>query len=952
MEDLQLGQRWISEMEPELGLGRLVEVSGKRIRICFEGSDCTRQYLLGAAPLRRVRYALGDTIISLNNQKLTVIRVEEQDGLLVYHGDHSSLHETELAHHMGFTSPKDRMAAGVFSSLDDFDLRYDAHLARHDLDSSDILGFTGGRVDLIPHQFYIASEVSNRHIPRVLLADETGLGKTIEACLIIHRLLLCERIGRVLILLPESLIHQWFVELYRRFNLVFRIVDHEHCRSWEEAHLKGNPFEDDQLILCSLDFAVLHKKRQHQIIDASWDMVVVDEAHHLAREKGDALGFLSRLGDERTGMLLLSATPEQLGRESHFALLRLLDPARYPDFESYLAETETYCQIAFRIEQLFENEDSDTEIRRILDTHGPGRAVFRNTRATISGFPRRRGILYPLDHDQNQDQDESQNQDIYQNQTQNQTQNLDRNQGHQGLNQAPLANSEPEPLQGSAQKPFGENKGFSSVFNGYRAKAEWLVQFLKKVPGEKVLVICSSRDQAVFLNRILKQKMNIKIALFHEKMSLIERDRKAAWFSQEGGARLLISSEIGSEGRNFQFARHLVMGDLPLNPELLEQRIGRLDRIGQTREIFIHVPYLSKSPEEALARWYQHGTGIFEKNVSGIHLVGIRFEERLAHILARFQGLAPFPEKDLSQLIRETRIFTQGLGDELAKGKDRLLELASFRPGKTDRLLRDIRLADEDGEFEALMLAFLDHFEIEVEEVSSRIYRLGFTDLGGTKVPLPIMKRNPVFVTFDRKLALVREDLEFLSRDHPMVMGSLDLFFAEGGGEAGNTALADLEGTEGAGILLEVVYLLECVAPKRLQVTKYLPRTPVRVVVNHLGEDVTPRYPHGEIRADLTPGDPEFFREFPEIQEQLLPDLVSRSQVIATDLGHRLIREARKNAQSLLGEEVGRLTHLQTVNPAIRKANIRAVEAEARELDTCLGQAQLRLDALRLIRIM
>ena len=95
----------------------------------------------------------------------------------------------------------------------------------------------------------------------------------------------------------------------------------------------------------------------------------------------------------------------------------------------------------------------------------------------------------------------------------------------------------------------------------------------------------------------MKQKHGIRATLFHEGMSLIERDRAAAWFADpEEGAQVLICSEIGSEGRNFQFAHHLVLFDLPSNPDLLEQRIGRLDRIGQNAVIKIHVPYVRAVP--------------------------------------------------------------------------------------------------------------------------------------------------------------------------------------------------------------------------------------------------------------------------------------------------------------------------------------------------------------------
>ena len=128
---------------------------------------------------------------------------------------------------------------------------------------------------------YIASEVSQRLLPRVLLADEVGLGKTIEACLILHRLHLNGRASRILVLLPESLLHQWFVELLRRFNLWFELFDAERCAASLEADPQSNPFLDQQLLLCPIDALAKNECWSQLCAEAGWDLLVVDEAHHL-----------------------------------------------------------------------------------------------------------------------------------------------------------------------------------------------------------------------------------------------------------------------------------------------------------------------------------------------------------------------------------------------------------------------------------------------------------------------------------------------------------------------------------------------------------------------------------------------------------------------------------------------------------------------------------------------
>lgn len=119
---------------------------------------------------------------------------------------------------------------------------------------------------------------------------------------------------------------------------------------------------------------------------------------------------------------------------------------------------------------------------------------------------------------------------------------------------------------------------------------------MKNHRDEKILVICKQADTAIQLEQVLREKEAIRSAVFHEKMSIVERDKASAYFAQqEDGAQVLISSSIGSEGRNFQFARRLVLFNLPDNPDLLEQSIGRLDRIGQKHDIEIYVPCFNHS---------------------------------------------------------------------------------------------------------------------------------------------------------------------------------------------------------------------------------------------------------------------------------------------------------------------------------------------------------------------
>ncbi len=168
-----------------------------------------------------------------------------------------------------------------------FELRRRTIEQQQQLSQSDLIGLGGARIDLLPHQLYIAHEVGKRLAPRVLLADEVGLGKTIEACLILHRQLLTGNATRALIVVPEPLLHQWLVELVRRFNLKFSLFDEERCRAIVESGQSDNPFLAEQLIICSLDLITNSQQRLSQAIDANWDILIVDEAHHLEWHKDE-----------------------------------------------------------------------------------------------------------------------------------------------------------------------------------------------------------------------------------------------------------------------------------------------------------------------------------------------------------------------------------------------------------------------------------------------------------------------------------------------------------------------------------------------------------------------------------------------------------------------------------------------------------------------------------------
>jgi ATP-dependent helicase HepA len=939
-----IGQRWISESEPELGLGTVVQTGSGRVQVEFTSAGETRTYAADHAPLQRVRFRVGDEVITRADQKFLVKEVIERQSLLLYVGEDQQLPEAQLSDRLSLSGPQARLFAGRFDDSTTFELRRRTLELLHRWRKSPVRGFLGGRIDLIPHQLYIAQEVAHRHAARVMLSDEVGLGKTIEACLILHRLLLSGRANRILVLVPESLVHQWFVEMLRRFNVWLHIFDEERCASIEAGEPGANPFLDDQLVLASLDFLAADPRRSTQAVAAGWDVLVVDEAHHLEWSEAApsrAYQVVEELSRRSEGLLLLTATPEQLGVESHFARLRLLDPDRYRDLAAFEAESKDYrvtagvagklladqtltrkdlvllrrllahdAQLERRLSELGQG---NTEARQalledLLDLHGPGRVLFRNTRSGVKGFRKRTACLVRLDV---------------------------------GLESAPWL----EQAAAEFAQDTGETELPASMALAKDPRILWLVALLRKLDPQKVLLIGRSIEKAEAIDAALRRHLTIKTGLFHEGLTLVQRDRNAAWFAESDGARLLICSEIGSEGRNFQFAHHLVMFDLPLHPELLEQRIGRLDRIGQTEAIQIHVPYLAHSPQEVLVRWYHEGLNAFEGNLEGGNGLFRQFGTAVRELALEFSAIdRAAAERKLAALLKRTRAAHQRIRRLLEQGRDRLLELNSFRPAPAQQIIHQIQEQDGQPDLEDYLLDVFDHFGVHLEELAPHTWQLN--PQGIITDSFPFMPAEGMVATCDRRRALGREDVGFLTWDHPMVGGAMDLLL---GAESGNCAFAVLPTAHERTLLLELVFVLEAIAAARLHADRFLPLTPIRLVVNHRLEDVSRAVYDTAWERRLQKGSPANLMDNAEIVRQTLPAMFQAAARLAETRAAALREAALQEMNQLLGHEVERLQALAQVNDHVRPQEIRLAQAQQQELATTLQQSRLRLDAARLI---
>ena len=895
------GQRWVSDSEPELGLGIVLKAEFGRAEIFFPAANEHRQYALASAPIRRVQFKEGDKIKTHEGENLSVSSIEERQGLLVYHAGAREVTEAALSDLISFSKPEDRLLAGQVDDLRAFDLRVECLHRRCRISQSSARGFVGGRVSLIPHQMFIAGEVASRLVPRVLLADEVGLGKTIEACLILHRLHLTGRAERILILVPEPLVNQWFVELFRRFHLTFSIFDEERCAAIQPAGTETNPFLDSQLVLCSIDFLSGSPARARQANEAGWDLLVVDEAHHLEwtpKSASPQYEMVEALSASAPGLLLLTATPQQLGVEGHFARLRLLDPNRYTDLNAFVNESKQYEAVAKAMDQILSGKPltntkifSGTRISRhyealvagdktakdklvsgLLDEFGTGRVMFRNTRAVLTGFPKRKARLVALD------------------------------------------------------------AGSDELV----AKILWLVGLLKKLKSEKILLICKTSKLAEEIASRLQREVKVAVGLFHEGLTLLQRDRNAAFFAEEDGARLLICSEIGSEGRNFQFAHHLVLFDLPDDPELLEQRIGRLDRIGQTDTISIHVPYVPATESEVLARWYHEGLEAFEKNLHGA--AGI-----LKTLAAERNSLVEdFNSERLDSFILKSKEERKKIGKMLQHGHDRLLELNSCRSEPATERIEAIRTLDADTGFEEFFIRMLDQLGIHIEEHGKRSYLLRAGNLQADA--LPGLTEEGRVVTFDRERALFREDIGFVTTDHPLVRGALDTLL---GSETGNSAFAVWKAPGRGGIFLEIHAVVECIAPPALHAARFLPSTPIRIVVD---QALTDQSDEEAFRtAKMEKGDVLPVIDTPVLKKKHLPAMLAKAQSLAEGKMRIIVDAADTSMELGLQSEIERLEDLREINDHVRPQEIQAIRDQKSELRKALASACLRIDTVKLV---
>lgn len=879
MSEFSIGQRWVSQTEPELGLGTVLKIEERRISIAFDAAETERLFTADEAPLSRVTFHVGDTITDKEGTQHTVEEVFEHNSLLFYRTTNDAMVcETELSSDFRQDNAKSRLLSGQLDKGKWFSLRQQAWQHFGTWSQSPVQGFTGVRAEPLAHQLYIAKEVADRQAPRVMLADEVGLGKTIEAGYILSRRWLRFGPSTTLILVPHALRFQWFVELKRRFNLNASLPD------------TADDIDSNQQLVIAPTNWLNDAQASANLLMLMPELVIIDEAQHITPDQA-SFSRVERLARMAPGFILISATPEQLGEAAHLARLRLLEPGQFDNAEQ-LAELEAnqqhMAELAISLSQENETSEQLAEIARLtdlsasqikadhqlaldrlVDRHGTGRVLFRNLRRNIPGFPKRQLITHDTD-------------DIVQ----------------------------------------------------------WVCQFVSDHKDQKSLVIARSKALLDDIADALWSKQGLHAALMHDGQRLDELDRVAAYFADpEQAVPVLLTTEIGAEGRNFQFCRNLVMADLPTQPDRLEQRIGRLDRIGQEHDIQIHVPTCDASSKARL-RWFDEALNIFTRPNPVASRVQKEFLDRVEK----------FVTKQIDEaVLSDAKARSESLLAAMESGRDVLLERASCRQPYAAALAQAMQAQTGDAHISQFVEAVLNALNVYYEQLDQDCMLIQPVD--NMLVPaLPGLPSEGKTFTTKRSVALARDDIDLLTWDHPLVQGLLEILTT---GELGTAAVMQFttQALPAGTILLEALITLRVPGPRRFQPDQYHAPQTLRILTEATGtKNLAAALPGDKLDPLLTNIPKKVARQVLQMKRDELATMLTALPVLASEPLNEFSRDAQHAVERQLNERLSQLQWIASNNPLFDQQEVEALETQRDALLSALeGGAQLHIDALRLI---
>jgi ATP-dependent helicase HepA len=876
-----------------------------------------------------------------------------------------------------------------------FELRRRA-LRLDDERRNDALGaLFASRVLVKPHQVGVVQRVLSARRPRFVLADEVGLGKTIEAGMVFSALRLAGLAKRVLVVAPSHLTVQWLAELFHKFNQLFTLMDRDRHTSSLKEQPEVSPWARFPHVVTSLELLVRSpdQLREASAPEAAWDLVVMDEAHHLKGE--GAFAAAQALARNTWGLLLLTATPLQLDPDEYRGLLTLIDPDAAPSREEFERRRARQEELSSAIRTLLEGKDAAAALRalakrfpederlrgqsspeaalaHLAETYSLSDHLVRNRRAIVGGFSDRRLHRHLVQLPESERAARTAARDAL------------REVG--GLSGAPLATL--------LRRLDSSPAAFLAALLGTRALAEMrpkltlpekdaklaafqslLASIWAEEPGAKVLVFTEARETLDHLQEALR-KVSVEALVYHGDLPLVERDRQVARFRDPDGPRVLLCTEVGGEGRNFQFAHHLVHYDLPWSPSVVEQRIGRLDRIGQLQPVEIHVFDLPGTFAADVLRLLDEAVGVFGETVGGLDAVLEEVESRLAELALTTPQEREAYTRALTQRVQKARA-------QVRRAYDPLLDLRSFdRPGVEGLVARAAKRLGleevEDGSVEEALWSIARDLDERLEEAVTELARkVGIavdTDeqveafqcafhfghaLTVEALPgLDIHQDRTVLGTFWRDTAVEQEEVEYFATGHPIVE-SLFGFLRDG--PFGRSGMRYLE-KRGAPKARGVECLFHLVPPESedtspgarvpsRQLARFVDRwlLPVAVVV---GPEERPLaepsvLPFLEAEGRALKGD-EALRAFPGFGRFVEPAVKEATTAAEAEL-KRVQKEARvaiEKEQALVLSRLDRALRHQTLPEAQRQARLGRERKHYEALLSTLDGIKVSLDSV------
>ncbi|MBT4792864.1 MAG: hypothetical protein HON90_14915, partial [Halobacteriovoraceae bacterium] len=646
------------------------------------------------------------------------------------------------------------------------------------------------------------------------------------------------------------------MEFFRKFSLSFQTLSSE--KSEIEISQTSKLIISSKLLQSDVAY-------QEMINCKSWDMLIIDESHQLnfSDESSQLISCIKNINKKTYATLFLSATPEVLGVENLFNQLNFIDPYKYTSFEQFneLIQKSQELSKIIRTENLLEHKEklkayfshtelesfiSDEEVKQaLIDRFGTGRNYYRNSRKNLENYSRlfneRVLFSYPI-----------------------------------GL----------------------ENRINDKIV--FENKLTIVYEIIKKYSDRKILIICHSKNVVLKLIKELMLLENFKLASFHSDQSVMERDRQAAYFADEEGAQVLISTEVGSEGRNFEFSNHLILFDLPKLPDQLEQRIGRLDRIGQENDINIHIPYILNTFEQTLFSWYDEVLKAFTSSPKGANAFYEIHHDELTHLLNN-----PFDEAKNSALIKFMQDEYFNYQKIIEQGRDYIIETHSYHDSKAKQIIKDVQSYEEKTSPLAYIEAMANEVGINSEELND--YTNFYVPSDNMLIPsFPGLRQEGFSVTFSRDYALKFDNIEFMTWEHPFVKGCFETMLNS---PLGNFSLIKQEGMA-RNIYFEFIVSLQCSDEYKHTSALYLPYTPIRTLYTIRGEEVTKKYPKKFIDELTCPLRFEEDQVLEQIPRDISKDLFDRALKLSKSKANKYIQTSIGSYQRDLSHEVARVKQL------------------------------------------